>query len=74
MHDSGYILIPIPVPIPGKFKCLIPIPAKIKLIPELIPIPEPESCITDLHVHRLANLKQVLIFGLVTFCPVRISV
>ncbi len=35
MHDSRYILIPIPVPIPGKVKSLIPvpIPARSPLIP-----------------------------------------
>ncbi len=42
MHDSWYILIPIP----GKIKNPIPIPAKKWLILESILIQESESCIT----------------------------
>ncbi len=75
MHDSGNVLIPIPIPgllwkpdsdsdsrltLKAWFrsqefsKCLIPIPipipipVNIGLIPESIPIPESESCITAL--------------------------
>ncbi len=44
MHDSGYISIPVPIPIPGKFKSLIPIlipiPAR-KKSTDSIPIPIP---------------------------------
>ena len=62
MHDSGSVLIPIPIPIPGLLwkpdydsdskltlaNVLIPIPIPVKsgIIPESIPIPESESCIT----------------------------
>ena len=38
MHDSGYILIPVPILIPGKLKSLIPVPIPIPARSEVWPM------------------------------------